>query len=90
MTDGLTAVFWLSLISGTELGVCDFSSVTRVGSVDGMTAATTGLGSDVDCSTSILGAEASATVGVTEDVETGSASTLAGVVALSERKGEPL
>jgi len=46
--------------------------------VDGMTAAITG--SVVDCS--ILEVETSATVGVTDDVATGSASTLA-VVAVS-------
>ena len=51
--------------------------------------ATTGSRSAVDCSTSILEAETSAAVGVTEDVATCSASTLAGVVAVSERTGKP-
>jgi len=53
-----------SIASRTELGVCAFSSVTRFEPMGGMTAATIGSGSAVDCTP----------VGITEVVEAGSAS----------------
>lgn len=58
---GTTAAY---IALSTELGVCAFSSVTRFEPIDGMTAATIGSGSAIDCTP----------VGITEVVEAGSAS----------------
>jgi len=70
-----------STASGAELGVCAFSSVTGFEAMGGMTAATIGSGSAVDCTP----------VGITEVVEDGSASTVVeSGVAVLERTARSL